>query len=473
MHDKLENQIKKIINKTNILKNLELETKLYNQVPINANMFPNQDLGHNVLNIYCLNTNFNDSIEFNNLCNEIDKIYSLLSELENGIFVEFIFKNCTVSFFNNFNLPKVAFFYFLESNINIYINISNSVKQIEITNSNFRNCIFKNISIFTSIDQIKIDLCDSKIQFFQLIDINLLNKDLNKIRIINSEISNLNIQNVTSEIDIFLSDITTPINEEYLRICLNNSTFNGRFILKDSNLNTILDTESTTFNKEVSFKKLNILSLDFDSTFFNSNSDLSQLNIKNKESITRGTARKIKHILEKDSNKIEANLFHSYELKARKKELDNEPNNLENILDKTIFLFNEKTSNHGLNWLLPIYWMFFIGFYYSAYFYSKNFNFLLSILFWISIISSIYYLVKAQKSLLNKYILSLVPALLFYIIIVYTCNDFGIDSIFKFLNIINFKEDQNISLAENTISKVIMGYLIYQFIISIRKDTRK
>lgn len=117
--------------------------------------------------------------------------------------------------------------------------------------------------------------------------------------------------------------------------------------------------------------------------------------------------------------------------------------------------------------------MFFIGLYYSTYFYSGNFNFLLSILFWISIVSSTYFLIKSENKLLTNYILSLIPASLFYIIVVYTLNDFEIDSIFKFLNIINFKEDENISLSENTISKVIMGYLIYQFIVSIRKDTRK
>ena len=49
----------------------------------------------------------------------------------------------------------------------------------------------------------------------------------------------------------------------------------------------------------------------------------------------------------------------------------------------------------------------------------------------------------------------------------------GIDSIFKFLNIISFEKDINISLAESTISKAIMAYLIYQFVISLRKDTRK
>lgn len=469
MYDKIND----IINKTNLFKTLELKIDLQNLIPVNTNMFPNQDLSHKILNIYCLNTNFNNDIKFKDICDEIDKIYPLLSELENNIFVEFIFKNCTVTFSNNFYLPKIAFSYFLESLINIYINIANSVKQLEITYSNFRNCIFKNISIFTNIDQIKIDLYNSKIEYFQLIDIQLLNKDLNKIKIINSEVSSLNIQNITSEIDIFLSNISTPENDQNVLIYLNNSTFNGRFILKDSNFNASLNTENTTFNKEVSFKNLQILSLDLDSTFFNSNCDFSELNIRNKESITRGTARKIKYILEKDSNKIESNLFHSYELKAKKKELDKAPNNLENILDKTIFLFNEKTSNHGLNWILPIFWMFFIGLYYSTYFYSGNFNFLLSILFWISIVSSTYFLIKSENKLLTNYILSLIPASLFYIIVVYTLNDFEIDSIFKFLNIINFKEDENISLSENTISKVIMGYLIYQFIVSIRKDTRK
>ena len=103
-------------------------------------------------------------------------------------------------------------------------------------------------------------------------------------------------------------------NEENnnVQLIVKDSTFNGRFILKDSSFDAIFDLENVTFNKDVSFKNLSVLGIDLDSAFFNGsyNVDFSELKIKNKENLTRSTARKIKHILEKDSNKIEANLYH-------------------------------------------------------------------------------------------------------------------------------------------------------------------
>lgn len=362
MKQDLKTEVQNIINQTNVLKTLNLEVELNDRVPVNAHMFPNKNYSFKELTIYCIGENLNNhnGDKFQTIYSEITNINPKLMNLDLGIYVQFVFKNCVVDFMGKYvEFLDSVFFHFENSTINIYIEYKNSIKNLIISHKHYRNCTFKQISVFTNLENIHIDLIHTKIDNLQLHRIDLLKQNLNKIKITNSEISNFNIQNVNSEIDMFFSDITTPKNEENnnVQLIVKDSTFNGRFILKDSSFDAIFDLENVTFNKDVSFKNLSVLGLDLDSAFFNGsyNVDFSELKVKNKENLSRSTARKIKHLLEKDSNKIEANLYHSYELKARKKELDNAPT-FDNILDKIIFFFNEKTSNHGLNWVLPIYW---------------------------------------------------------------------------------------------------------------------
>ena len=445
MKQDLKTEVQNIINQTNVLKTLNLEVELNDRVSVNS---------FKELTIYCIGENLNNhnGDKFQSIYSEITNINPSLLKLSLGIYVQFVFKNCVVDFMGKYvEFLDSVFFHFENSTINIYIEYKNSIKNLIISNKHYRNCTFKQISVFTNLENIHIDLIYTKIDNLQLHRIDLLKENLNKIKIINSEISNFNIQNINSEIDMFFSGITTPKNEENnnVQLIVKDSTFNGRFILKDSSFDAIFDLENVTFNKDVSFKNLSVLGIDLDSAFFNGsyNVDFSELKIKNKENLTRST--------------------------ARKSELESQSLSINNFLDKIVFFFNEKTSNHGLNWALPIYWMIFIGLFYSSYFYTSNFNLLESLLFWISILSSIYIFLKFKITKIKKYFFAFLPSFLFYSVITWFNNDFGFDSIFKFLNIISFEKDINISLAESTISKAIMAYLIYQFVISLRKDTRK
>jgi len=51
--------------------------------------------------------------------------------------------------------------------------------------------------------------------------------------------------------------------------------------------------------------------------------------------------------------------------------------------------------------------------------------------------------------------------------------DINIDDIFKFMSIITKQEDFNCNYFLMTVNKVSLGYLYYQFLMSVRKDTRK
>lgn len=67
-----------------------------------------------------------------------------------------------------------------------------------------------------------------------------------------------------------------------------------------------------------------------------------------------------------------------------------------------------------------------------------------------------------------RFCIPILSAVYFY----YNVNGFDIKPFFQFINVIDFSES-NISYEAKTISKLIMIYLIYHFVIALRKDSKK
>jgi len=114
----------------------------------------------------------------------------------------------------------------------------------------------------------------------------------------------------------------------------------------------------------------------------------------------------------------------------------------------------------------------YFGFSYSGFFFSTSFKTDELLVFTatatLSIIAIALLVFSPVKNKLYLYFLSLFLSMIFYFYI-----QDGFDYLTKFISIIDFSMDKNISVTESSISKIIMGYLIYHFIVSIRKDTRK
>lgn len=490
MCEMLKNQIDKIIQKKSNFSRLKYKIEITVKKQANANQFPNMDFSFKKIDILCIETEFTTFTKIND---EIKEIIKEIKKLNSAYLVSFIFENCYVKFWNeNINLDWHIQF----NKCNINVNVQDvHIDEIHLLAQNFHNCHFKNLSLLSGeVKVVQIDLYNASIDLFQISKIIILDSGTNKIEIKNSQIDKIMIQDaiLKSEFTIYETKINaiTIKNVDFESLSeFNEVTFQSEFDFQEITYKglalfdrCIFDTkaqfEYVIFEKFTSFRGTTFnkgLNLDYTS----GDKEINFSGIKglekteSKKQTSRETFRFIKNAFEKNGNKIEANLYHSYELKARKNELDNQSISEDNLLDKIVFFFNEKTSNHGLNWLLPIFWMIFIGLYYSSYFYSDSFNFFEVILFWAAITSSIYILFQEQTIKLKKYLLSLIPAFLFYSLIVCFNNNFGADTIFKFLNIISFEKDANISLMENTLSKAIMAYLIYQFVVSLRKDTRK
>jgi hypothetical protein len=207
-------------------------------------------------------------------------------------------------------------------------------------------------------------------------------------------------------------------------------TFKGYTHFKSAYFAQGLDLEYANIEKEMSF--FDVKGLD------------SKKSIQN---TSQETYRIIKYQLQKVGNIIDSNKYHSLELtkfrttvkifseitqtmdyfdNGEKKSFQykNDKFNLKNFITKIPLVFHWVASNHSQNWILPLFWIFLVG--------------LLTCLG----------LLNDESGCINNS--------LKYMAII---NNEGID----------IEKEPFIFL----LNKILLGYLYYQFLMAIRKDTRK
>jgi len=207
--------------------------------------------------------------------------------------------------------------------------------------------------------------------------------------------------------------------------------FKGLALFGDTEFSKKLIFKYVTFESFSHFRKAKLfegLDLDYSNiqnemNFF----DVEKLeSTKAKNNTSQETFRIIKHNFNKIGNVIEGNRYHSLELKKRRNQLKIFSADFFNYL---VFFFHWISSNHSKNWVLPIIWIFAVG--YFTYLSLDNF-------------------VCAR----------------------YGCSNDLID-IFKYISIINYDDCIKKNSIIFILNKVLLGYLYYQFITAIRKDTKK
>ena len=251
---------------------------------------------------------------------------------------------------------------------------------------------------------------------------------------------------------------------------LSNFNFDNNVIMSINHI------QSLTINNSISLHNTKI-----DNEF-----DLAGVNFNNKENInfsdskiynennSRHTFRIIKDALERSNDKIHANVYHSHEMKRRKKDLSLEDTfNPDNVL----FFVNRHVSEYGLKWLIPLFWMIVIGFFYSGKLLNNGSDYLTisDVLIPLSILS---YTLSFYKNIIKwEYLPRYYIPLLFSFAYYNNINEYNFDAFFRFINVIDFNIDIDknfqISYTAKTVSKLIMVYLIYHFVVSSRKDTRR
>lgn len=242
------------------------------------------------------------------------------------------------------------------------------------------------------------------------------------------EISDVNFEkNVDFYKTIFKNGISYDLitNKKSLRdeIRFLSINFSGMALFTNSRFEQKFIMEHVTFEKMSNFKN----------AIFEKGFDLEQINIKeeinfygieilDKTTTSQETYRILKHNFEEVNNKIEANKYHALEMELHRKDIwSKEYITFKLLSDGIVSFIHWLSSNHSSNWFLALFWIFVVSF-------------------------------------ITTYNLE--------------CK-ITIDNIFKYINVLSDIEDFKDSYMAMTLNKVSLGYLYYQFLTAVRKDTRK
>lgn len=280
--------------------------------------------------------------------------------------------------------------------------------------------------------------------------------------------------------------------EQELNIALNNSSFYESFNFENLNIKN-LDLECSKFYSIFNISGSHIKNTKFKLTEFRSNFllnnttftsklDLSKSIIDSKPQFlhlnaniaNRETARIIKDSFEQQNNIIEANKFYALEMKEREKELEEDKKNGKSLFEWLVFKIHGLASNHSQDWLLSLFWIFSFTFsfviqhYINGYLLTNTLEYILvDIFIFLSFLYGSYLIIEHEK--INKFWY----VGIFYVIYGFFIKDWNLSVFSNQLNPFSIMTGNDDLTFSGLIYKVIIAYLIYQLIISIRQNTRR
>jgi len=336
--------------------------------------------------------------------------------------------------------------------------IQGTVVKEKVVNININKCVFKfdvkienlwisKLSIDNTSFEQSLTLNDCLIE-----EIDIKNKDkkmINKIVFENNEFC--------KKSDIYFENV--DIGFLSFKKNLNDSEFMSFFNINISQGLEFINSNLSNFefhNCNFSKAKIKIENVAFISnngfTIFNdvkwpSCKEFSYIIVKDEEDnkilSLRDTFRQLKYVNEKQGNIIDANKFYSAEMKEYKKELKNEKWRTY-WQDKIIFWLNEKVSNFSQNWILPLIWFFSIG---AVAFYISNID-------------------RAKHYIISSFDLTRFP------IIIMPPIKKVLEEYISFINPFSISSENTNSMIW-LVFKALSVFIIYQFIISLRRQTRR
>ncbi|MBF7065741.1 hypothetical protein [Aliarcobacter butzleri] len=363
---------------------------------------------------------------------------------------------------------------FSSERIDLFWNTLNKTLKENIEN-NFLKFTLKNI-IFPSMginkEYIKVELQKIKLLklkeciFLDIIDIS------NLFAVQNLEINDCRFnENVFFREKIFKGQFFFQNNEVFKNIDFFNMEFNGTCSFTNNKFKNELTFNHIIFNDLVIFNNSEIKDLFLKNTFFRKESNF--LDIKLSKVGSRETARIIKDSFEQQNNIIEANKFYALEMKEREKELEEDIKEGKNFFEWLVFKIHGLSSNHSQDWLLALFWI--ISFTLLSVTIEKIFSShiglsdkcVLSFLISSMIVISNIYLANSKKVYYLIFI-----AIYFFIYLIFT-EDFYLKCFSKTLNPFSLMQANDPINGIELLYKIIIAYLIYQLIISIRQNTRR
>ncbi|MFX4284085.1 pentapeptide repeat-containing protein [Aliarcobacter butzleri] len=264
-----------------------------------------------------------------------------------------------------------------------------------------------------------------------------------------------------------------------------------RFELKSSNFNkncnfyntkfiNYNDFKFTTFNQSVNFSKAKFSSINFSDTNFLSFVDFSEMsNIENKqiecEKIeNRKTARILKSKLDEVNNIIESNYFYSIEMKKREDELKKDLKEGKNFFEWLVFKIHGISSNHSQDWTLALFWILSFTFtfltmeFVNTHYLTHTVDYILiDMIIFLGFVYGNYLIIEYEK--INKFCYIGI----YYIFYGFFSQDWLLKCFSNKLNPFSIMTGNEELTFSGLIYKIIIAYLIYQLIISIRQNTRR
>ncbi|MCT7628075.1 hypothetical protein N5U97_05435 [Aliarcobacter butzleri] len=335
---------------------------------------------------------------------------------------------------------KLEYLSFYECNMNM-INIVHINIDIVI---DIYDCNFKNLYVqFAKLNELKIN----KVKSLNIIKVN--DSTIDCLSISDSSLNYLGFFNGTNK--------KTILKNVKIENTGFNTTFLDRLDFIDVEIKNKIDLQN-------SFIPTN-------SSFFGLKSSKGILDVSNRE-----TARKIKDSFEKQNNIIEANKYYALEMKEREKELSHK----KDFLEWLVFKIHGLSSNHSQDWLLALFWIFIVGFIASYYDFNliqnsedKYIHYNLSSIFKIIGLIFIILFIDRLCKIKDKFVNISYFIISSYLIYIYATEDYLLSLFSQTINPFSVMKTNDPINGIQLFFKIIIAYLIYQLIISIRQNTRR
>lgn len=250
------------------------------------------------------------------------------------------------------------------------------------------------------------------------------------------------------------------------------TTFEDIVVFTESKFHKDVNFKYTTFEKLALFRKTIFeKTVNFEDAIIKEDANFLEITSK-KDKIeaidvkNRETARIIKNSFEQQNNIIEANRFYALEMEKREDELS-ETINKENIIHWIIFKLHGLSSNHSQDPILSVFWILNITFIYSMFLSTFYHNNALSYISAVILSMGIVRYVFIKKDIFLKIVLSISLFISSFLSFVTFA---AVADLINPFSIMTSKDPMTFGLL---IYKIIIAYLIYQFIVSVRQNTRR
>lgn len=261
---------------------------------------------------------------------------------------------------------------------------------------------------------------------------------------------------------------------------LGNTNFQKFVDLRESKFHINVNLDDSSFEDNVFFNQCKFsYELNLEDTIFYEKADFFKINLEKGVS-NRETARIIKGSFEQQNNIIEVNKFYALEMKEREKELERDIKEGKNFFEWLVFKIHGLSSNHSQDWLLALFWIFIVGFIASYYDFNLiqnskaeyiHYN-LTSIFKTIGLIFIILFIDRLCK-IKDKFINISYFIISSYLIYIYATEDYLLSLFSQTINPFSVMKTNDPINGIQLFFKIIIAYLIYQLIISIRQNTRR